>query len=61
MRKLSMRLKPQKPVFFLLNKPKGVLVTNCDPDDRRTAVELMKGVEERVFPVGRLDMDAAAV
>jgi pseudouridine synthase len=51
-------LKPQKLVYFLLNKPKGVLVTNYDPDDRRTAVELMRGVEERVFPVGRLDMDS---
>lgn len=51
-------LKPQKVVYFLLNKPKSVLVTNSDPDDRKTAIELMKGVEERVFPVGRLDMDS---
>lgn len=51
-------LKEQQKVYFLLNKPKGVLVTNYDPSDRKTVGELMKGVAERVFPVGRLDMDS---
>ena len=48
----------QEKAYYLLNKPKGVLVTNYDPADRKTAGELMKGIAERVFPVGRLDMDA---
>jgi 23S rRNA pseudouridine2605 synthase len=51
-------LKEQEKVYFLLNKPKGILVTNFDPSDRKTVGELMAGVKERVFPVGRLDMDA---
>jgi pseudouridine synthase len=51
-------LKEQDKVYFLLNKPKGILVTNYDPSDRKTVGELMTGVKERVFPVGRLDMDA---
>ena len=51
-------LKEQNKVYFLLNKPKGILVTNYDPSDRKTVGELMTGVKERVFPVGRLDMDA---
>jgi pseudouridine synthase len=51
-------LKEQEKVYFLLNKPKGILVTNYDPSDRKTVGELMTGVKERVFPVGRLDMDA---
>ena len=48
----------QDKVYFLLNKPKGILVTNYDPSDRKTVGELMTGVAERVFPVGRLDMDS---
>jgi 23S rRNA pseudouridine2605 synthase len=51
-------LKEQERVYFLLNKPKGILVTNLDPSHRKTVSELMEGVKERVFPVGRLDMDS---
>jgi 23S rRNA pseudouridine2605 synthase len=51
-------IKEQAKAYYLLNKPKGVLVTNYDPADRKTAGELMKGVPERVFPVGRLEMDS---
>jgi 23S rRNA pseudouridine2605 synthase len=51
-------LKEQDRVYFLLNKPKGILVTNADPSNRKTVSELMTGVKERVFPVGRLDMDS---
>src|SRR4051812_36017738 len=50
-------LKEQNKVYFLLNKPKGILVTNYDPSDRKTVGELMQGIKERVFPIGRLDMD----
>lgn len=52
------RLKEEPKVYYLLNKPKGILVTNYDPSERKTVGELMEGVKERVFPVGRLDMDA---
>ena len=51
-------LKEQNKVYFLLNKPKGILVTTYDPSERKTVGKLMTGVKERVFPVGRLDMDA---
>lgn len=51
-------LKEQSKVYFLLNKPKGILVTTADPANRKTVHELLKGVKERVFPVGRLDMEA---
>jgi 23S rRNA pseudouridine2605 synthase len=51
-------LKTQELVYLLLNKPKGILVTNRDPSDRKTVGELLQGVPQRVFPVGRLDMDA---
>ena len=54
----SRELSEEKKVYFLLNKPKGILVTTRDPGGRKTVGELMDGVKERVFPVGRLDMDA---
>ncbi len=55
---VSDALKEQGKVYYLLNKPKGILVTNYDPSQRKTVSELMTGVKERTFPVGRLDMDS---
>jgi 23S rRNA pseudouridine2605 synthase len=46
----------QRHVYILLNKPKNVMSTSSDPQDRPTVVEYVKGkVKERVYPVGRLD------
>src|SRR5437867_1745936 len=42
-------------VYFLLNKPKGYVTTVSDPEGRPTVMQLMKGVDARVYPVGRLD------
>jgi 23S rRNA pseudouridine2605 synthase len=42
-------------LYFLLHKPKGYVTTASDPQGRPTVMELMKGVSERVYPVGRLD------
>jgi 23S rRNA pseudouridine2605 synthase len=41
-------------VYYLLNKPPGVVTTAADPQGRRTVVELVPP-QPRVFPVGRLD------
>lgn len=43
-------------VYYLLNKPRGVVTTASDPEGRRTVVDLVPSVP-RVFPVGRLDYD----
>jgi 23S rRNA pseudouridine2605 synthase len=43
-------------VYYLLNKPAGVVTTADDPQGRPTVVELVPD-EPRVFPVGRLDVD----
>ena len=42
-------------VYFLLNKPKGYLSTAKDERGRRTVLDLLPEVRERVYPVGRLD------
>ena len=43
-------------VYYLLNKPSGVVTTAQDPEGRPTVVELVPAVP-RVFPVGRLDYE----
>lgn len=43
------------PLYFLLHKPVGVVSTLNDPQGRPTVRDLLRGVPERVFPVGRLD------
>jgi 23S rRNA pseudouridine2605 synthase len=44
-------------VCYLLNKPRGYVTTMNDPQGRPIVSSLLKGVTERVFPVGRLDLD----
>ncbi len=44
-------------VYFLLNKPRGYVTTMKDPQGRPLVTSLLKGVRERIFPVGRLDID----
>jgi pseudouridine synthase len=43
-------------VYYLLNKPVGVVTTSSDPEGRSTVLDLVD-VEQRVWPVGRLDVD----
>ncbi|MBX7246061.1 MAG: rRNA pseudouridine synthase [Candidatus Sumerlaeaceae bacterium] len=45
-------------VYYLLNKPRGYLVTASDQRGRRTIYEILGAIRERVVPVGRLDMDS---
>jgi len=45
-------------VYYLLNKPKGLITSSSDPEGRPTVVDLLQGVRERVFPVGRLDWNS---
>ena len=44
--------------YLLLNKPRGVVTTRDDPERRRTVMDLLTGVRESVYPVGRLDYDS---
>jgi 23S rRNA pseudouridine2605 synthase len=41
--------------YILLYKPKEVMTTVVDPQGRRTVIELVRGIRERIYPVGRLD------
>lgn len=47
--------RPEPKRYILLNKPREVMTTSNDPEGRPTVTDLLKGVKERVFAVGRLD------
>jgi len=53
---LLIPLKPEKKVYLMLNKPVGYVTTLDDEKGRSTVMDLLKDVEEKVVPVGRLDM-----
>jgi len=48
-------VRPRKKVYYLLNKPRGVVCTNRDERGRARAVDLLPARDERLFTVGRLD------
>jgi 23S rRNA pseudouridine2605 synthase len=45
-------------VYYLMNKPVGVVTTASDEAGRETVLDLLDDVEARVYPVGRLDLDS---
>jgi 23S rRNA pseudouridine2605 synthase len=46
---------PERHVYLVLNKPRGYVTTVTDPEGRPTVMNLVRGVNARVYPVGRLD------
>src|SRR6266403_5078748 len=47
---------PERHIYVVLNKPKNVMSTSTDPEERPTVIDYVKGrIKERVYPVGRLD------
>lgn len=51
----------QKKVYIMLNKPVGYISSVRDQFSRNTVVDLIKGVKERIYPVGRLDYDTSGL
>ena len=49
---------PEKKVYYIFNKPRGVLTSIGDPQGRPTVSDFLRGIRQRVFPVGRLDFDS---
>ncbi|MEP2669925.1 MAG: pseudouridine synthase [Cyclobacteriaceae bacterium] len=55
-------LKAEKPVYVLLNKPKGFITTTSDPKERKTIMNLVANAcKERLYPVGRLDRNTTGL
>jgi 23S rRNA pseudouridine2605 synthase len=56
------KLKAEKPVYVLLNKPKGFITTTDDPEERNTVMGLVAtACKERIYPVGRLDRNTTGL
>ncbi len=54
-RRIKMKTRPR---YILLHKPRGYITSRSDPQGRPTVMDLLRGVKEYVYPVGRLDYDS---
>ncbi|MCJ8011125.1 rRNA pseudouridine synthase [Paenibacillus sp. KQZ6P-2] len=50
-------IRNEKKIYIMLNKPKGVITSASDPAGRKIVTDYIKGIKERIYPVGRLDYD----
>lgn len=51
----------EKRIYILLNKPEGYITSVDDPRGRKTVLDLVDDVEQRIYPVGRLDYDTSGL
>ena len=51
----------EEKVYYLLNKPRGVISSVSDEKGRKTVIDLLPDVKERIYPVGRLDWDTSGL
>ncbi|WXR61819.1 pseudouridine synthase [Peptostreptococcaceae bacterium AGR-M142] len=51
----------EKLVYYLLNKPVGYISSAKDERGRKTVIDLLKDVKERIYPIGRLDYDTSGL
>ena len=54
-------LRPDRHAYYMVNKPKGVLCTNADPDGRKRVIDLFPATAGRLFPIGRLDENSVGL
>ena len=50
-----------KPIYVMLNKPRGYVTTVSDEQGRKTVMDLLRGIAGRIYPVGRLDKDSTGL
>lgn len=53
--------KEDRRIYIMLNKPVGYVSTAKDQFSRPTVIDIIQGVEERIYPVGRLDYDTSGL
>ena len=51
----------EEPRYIILYKPKNVISAVSDPTDRKVVTDFIYGIEERIYPVGRLDYDTTGL
>ncbi|MHC4884015.1 MAG: pseudouridine synthase [Planctomycetota bacterium] len=52
------RLRKERKIYIALHKPRGYVTTSSDDLERKTVLDLIEGIEERIYPVGRLDRES---
>ena len=52
------KLRPEKPIYVLFHKPKGIVCTNAVHEQKKRVIDLLVGLKGRVFSIGRLDLDS---
>lgn len=55
------KINMERKVYILMNKPRNVVCSAKDDRGRKTVVDLIEGVGERIYPIGRLDFDTTGV
>jgi 23S rRNA pseudouridine2605 synthase len=56
------RIRNERKVYLVLNKPKDFVTTTEDPRERKTVMQLVKhACQERIYPVGRLDRNTTGI
>lgn len=50
-------IRGENKIYIMFNKPKGVITSASDDKGRKVVTDYLKGIKERVYPVGRLDYD----
>lgn len=57
----GVKLNGEDKVYYIINKPKKIICSLNDEHGRKTVVSLLEEVDQRIFPVGRLDYDTSGV
>lgn len=55
------RIIPEQKLYFLYNKPKDLLCTLSDPQDRKTIAHVFSNIPQRLYPIGRLDRNTTGL
>lgn len=57
----GIKIEREEPVYFLLYKPRGVISSVHDEKGRKTVIDFFPMIEQRIYPVGRLDYDTSGL
>jgi len=57
----NVEIEKEAKVYYMLYKPRGIISSVKDDKNRKVVTDLMPGIQERVFPIGRLDYDTSGI
>jgi 23S rRNA pseudouridine2605 synthase len=57
----GIQLEKEVPVYYLFYKPRGVISSVNDDKGRKVVTDYFPGIEERIYPIGRLDYDTSGI